>query len=73
MKNKVLEILESYLKMDRTELIENIDNKEVWDSLVRVEIIFAIEEEFGIVFEAEELAELVTPQLLTDAVIRKAG
>lgn len=42
-----------------------------WDSLRHVELIFSIEDEFGIRFEEVELAELRNLQTLTDAVARR--
>ena len=72
MKESILEIMTDILKTDREALLADFDNREAWDSLLRVEILFAIEEEFDIQFDEEELAELVTPQKLCEATLRKA-
>ena len=72
MKESILEIMTDILKLDREALLADFDNREAWDSLLRVEILFAIEEEFDIQFDEEELAELVTPQKLCEATLRKA-
>lgn len=72
MKESILEIMTEVLKMEKDALLERFDDREVWDSLLRVEILFAIEEEFDIQFDEDELAELVTPQKLCEATLRKA-
>lgn len=72
MKESILEIMTEVLKMEKDALLERFDDREVWDSLLRVEILFAVEEEFDIRFEEDELAELVTPQKLCEATLRKA-
>ena len=71
MEDKILEIIADGIKINKEELLNNLDSKEIWDSLVRVEILFAIEEEFDIVFSEEELAEITTPAILYNAVINK--
>ncbi len=72
MEEKILEIMENVLKISREKLLANFDSNEIWDSLTRVEILFEMEEEFDVFFEAEELAVLVTPRLLCEAAIGKA-
>lgn len=72
MGNKVAEIIAEILKLDKNDLMAQFDNKEVWDSLRRVEILFALEDEFEIQFSEEELATLITPKKLYEAVLRKA-
>lgn len=72
MEDKILEIIIDILKISREKLLENFDNKEIWDSMSRVEILFALEEEFDVFFEEEELAVLITPKLLCEAAIGKA-
>lgn len=71
MEDKILEIIANGIKINKEELLNNLDSKEIWDSLVRVEILFAIEEEFDIVFSEEELAEITTPAILYNAVLNK--
>jgi acyl carrier protein len=44
-----------------------------WDSLRHVELIFSIEDEFGIRFEEAELADLTSLHALTEAVARRAA
>lgn len=72
MENKVTEIIAEILKLDKSELLTQFDDQNVWDSLHRVEILFALEDEFDIQFSKEELAALITPKKLYEAVLRKA-
>ena len=41
-----------------------------WDSLRHVELVFSIEDEFGVRFDEEELPELTSLPALVDAVSR---
>lgn len=72
MSEAILEIMTDVLKRSKEDLLNDFDNREGWDSLLRVEILFAIEDEFDIQFSEEELAELVTPKMLYEATLRKA-
>ncbi len=71
MKDSIVELMSDILKISTEKLVENFDSKEIWDSLTRVEILFAIEEEFDITFDSEELVELSTPQLLCESVLAR--
>ena len=73
MENQFIEILAEVLKAPAEELKAQFDNTAVWDSLQRVEIIFALEDEFGVQFSEEELAESTTPKRLWEALAKKAG
>lgn len=72
MRDSILEIMTDVLKIEKDALLNDFDNWEIWDSLLRVEILFAIEEEFDIQFSEEELVELNTPKKLCEATLRKA-
>lgn len=72
MKENIVGIMAEILKIDQETLLTRFDDRTVWDSLSRVEILFAIEEEFDIQFSEEELAVLITPQKLCEATIGKA-
>lgn len=69
MENKILEIIAEILKLDISEITKRINDKTVWDSLSRVEILFAIEEEYDISFSENELKEIDTPQKLVQAAL----
>ena len=71
MEQRIIEIMTRVLKLDRQALLDSYDEKTVWDSLRRVEILFAIEDEFDISFDEEELKELDTPRKLVQAALEK--
>ncbi len=73
MKQDIVTLMADILKISEEKLLENFDTKEIWDSLTRVEILFAIEEEFDVTFASDELVELSTPQALCDSVLARSG
>lgn len=73
MENQYLNILTEVLKMPAEALMPQYDDKKVWDSMQLVEIIFALEDEFGVQFSEEELAEAVTPKRLYETLLKKVG
>lgn len=70
MEEKVQELVSGILRLSGAELLAAYDSPEVWESMQRIEVIFAAEEEFGIRFSEEELAEIDTPYKLAEAVLR---
>lgn len=60
MEERVLNIVSSFVGTSADELKNKIDTEGVWDSLQKVEIVIAIEDEFDISFTQEEIAELKT-------------
>ena len=72
MEEKLIELVLDVLGITGEELTERYDEATVWDSLRRVEILFAIEDEFDVIFDEEELKSLDTPKKLIAAVLEKA-
>lgn len=58
MKEKVVEILAEVTNISAEELLKKADSKDLWESLTNVEIIIALEEEYEVCFEQEEIAEM---------------
>lgn len=58
MKQKIISIVSGIIGVSEDELEARQDETGVWDSLSRVEIVFALEEEFQIQFTQEEIKEL---------------
>ena len=73
MENQFMEILEEILRLPAENLTARFDDAAIWDSLQRVEIIFALEDEFSVQFNEEELSESTTPKRLYDALSKKVG
>ncbi|ARR01154.1 acyl carrier protein [Campylobacter porcelli] len=72
MDNKIIEIISTIAKINRDQLIEKIDIEKLWESIVHVEIIIALEEEFDIVFTQEEIGDTTTVRKIIDLIKTKA-
>lgn len=55
--NKVISVISKVLKED-VDIDTSRKNSNNWDSLKHIEVIFAIEDEFGIEFTEEEMANM---------------
>lgn len=71
MKEKVIGIIADVLGMSADEVNSAYSDSNLWDSLKKVEIVFALEDEFGIMFEQEEIAEMKTPESIVECVEKK--
>ena len=49
----------------------SIDNVELWDSLQHISMIVSVEQEFGVRFSEEEMAELLSYERLRSALAGK--
>ncbi|WP_086245421.1 acyl carrier protein [Campylobacter devanensis] len=71
MENKIIEIISTITKINKTELVEKVDTEKLWESIVHVEIVIALEEEFDIVFTQEEIGNMTTILKIIDIVKAK--
>lgn len=60
MEERILDIVSNFVNVSTDELKKLITKEGVWDSLQKVEIIIALEDEFDITFNQEEIAEINT-------------
>lgn len=58
MKDKILDIISSVSKLDKEYLNEKQNEQNLWESIVHVEIIIALEETFDISLTQKEIAEM---------------
>lgn len=72
MKEKVLEIISRVTKISIGELLIKEAEEKLWDSLIHVELVITLESEFGLFFEPEEIAEMVSVKKILELVERKA-
>lgn len=72
MENKIIEIISTITKINKTELVEKVDTEKLWESIAHVEIVIALEEEFDIVFTQEEIGNMTTINKIIDLVKSKA-
>ena len=72
MREEIIKIIAEVLKKDVSVIEAALDDANTWDSLNRVEIMFAVEDEYGITFEEDELPEINTPAKFIALAIKKA-
>ena len=72
MENKIIDIISSVSKLTNQELIEKKEVEKLWESITHVEIVVALEEEFDIMFEQDEIASMTTVAKIIEIVNSKA-
>jgi acyl carrier protein len=62
MKNKVLEVMSLVFEVPQEKLNEesSSENIESWDSLMHMNLVIALEEEFNVEFDEEEIIEMLS-------------
>lgn len=71
MEKRIIDIITEILKLDNNMLMAHFNDNTIWDSLQRIEVIFAMEDEFDFRFDEEELALLTTPKGLYEAILKR--
>lgn len=71
MEDKIIEIISSVSKIDKNELVEKKDAEKLWESITHVEVVVALEEEFDIMFEQDEIADMTTVSKIINLVNSK--
>lgn len=71
MNEKVLEIVSKIAKKPVSEIQEKMDATKLWDSLLHVELIIALETEFNVFFSQEEIVQMDTPTKVIEQVSQK--
>ncbi|SJN57294.1 D-alanine--poly(phosphoribitol) ligase subunit 2 [Vibrio ruber DSM 16370] len=61
MENKIIEIISRVSKKKSEDILNNMSEKELWDSFAHLELILSLEEEFDLMLDPEEIAEMRTP------------
>lgn len=78
MSEKVFEIIAAIAQksdggLSAEELKDRLNEQNLWDSLLHVELVFALEAEFDIFFSQEEIAQIDTPAKVLDTVNSKVS
>lgn len=73
MNERVYELISVVAKKSVEEIKASPDEEGLWDSLLHVELVVALETEYGIFFDPEEIAEISTPQKVLTAVEAKVA
>lgn len=68
MTDELREILMSVLEVDSISDTDSSETIPTWDSFRHLSLVMAIEEHYGITFEADEIASLVTVRAIAEAV-----
>lgn len=75
MEQKIKNVMASVFKCDASEINENTspDTLERWDSLGHMNLVVALEEEFGITFKEDEALELLNYRLIYETLKNKVS
>ena len=65
---QVYSLLSDVLGKDAEYLKSHVSETDLWDSLKRIELVFALEEQFEVTFSPAQIAELKTVQNILDIV-----
>lgn len=71
MREEMIEMIAGILEMDADALSDRLDDCDVWDSLKKVEVLFAVEDEYDLMFESEEIGDMKTPEDLLQLIQSK--
>ena len=72
MKEKILAIISEVTKIGVDELLKKENEPKLWDSLLHVELVIMLEDEFDIFFEQEEISEMTTVKKIVELIESKS-
>lgn len=73
MEEKIITIISECTEHNTDYLKANPEEQKLWDSLQRVEIVLALEEEFDLMFEPEEIEAMLDVQSIINLVRGKVA
>jgi acyl carrier protein len=73
MREEIRRILLDVLELDTISESDTIDTVEKWDSVRHLKLVMAVEEHFGVAFEANEIFELSSLDAIVGAVSRHSA
>lgn len=73
MEERIISIIADIISADASEIKGSADANGLWDSLKRAEILFALEDEFDIFFEPDEIEYMSTVNRVIETVGKKIG
>ena len=71
MKEKVIKIMKDVLEMDEVSMNTSQENCENWNSLRHLNLVSELEDEFGVEFEPEEIAEMHSVNSIIEMIKKK--
>ncbi len=72
MENKIIEIISTVTKLEKSYIKENLNTQKLWESITHVEVVIALEEEFDISFSQDEIAQMTTVEKIIELINKKA-
>jgi acyl carrier protein len=64
LKDRIITVLQKVFELEQIDENASQQNIEKWDSLGHLNLIVALEEEFDVSFEPEEIAEMTSVQII---------
>jgi len=71
MENEILKIISDATRVNIKEIKKNIDSNNIWDSLIYIELIISLEDNFNISFDESEIDQMKTPRKVIKCVSGK--
>ncbi|QYN42428.1 MULTISPECIES: acyl carrier protein [unclassified Gilliamella] len=71
MEEKVIEIVSKITKINVNDLSNNKDSDKLWDSISHVEIVLMLENEFGVSFDENDIAQMITLNEILNCLLGK--
>ena len=72
MKERILAIISEVTKIGVDELLKKENEPKLWDSLLHVELVIMLEDEFDIFFDQKEISEMTTVKKIVELIERKS-
>ena len=73
MREDLKQVFLDVLETDSIAETDSVKTIPAWDSVRHLSLIMALEERFGITFDAEEIPELISVQAISEALARHRG
>lgn len=73
MEERIIELIADIINHSAEDVKAAADDQGLWDSLKRAEILFALEDEFDVMFEPEEIEYMSTVNKVTETIAKKLG
>lgn len=71
MQKELKKVLENVLETDFVSDTDSAETLKTWDSVRHLSLIAALEERFGVTFEAEEMMELTSVKAISEALQKR--
>lgn len=70
MEDRVKKVMAGIFGIDEASINSDssVNNVETWDSLAHMQLVLALEKEFGIEIEGEKLTEIISYQLIVETI-----